>query len=208
MDNLVKESYQIGEDGYFYVSSGLLNNRYAERWKVLQAMGEAKERLRLLNLVECIPEAQMNIGYALEGAQGIEDVAAFPGRIGNYEGRIFFKGNPSFGASSFVAQLILDYMQYVPSMRSCVNVRFDKETVRRARKRGLVVALLDVMQKPSRTGKKDVGDRGAHIETTLKNVDNPPDIIYDEGAMGKEPMIRLFARNPFELLKKMEMIAR
>ena len=42
----------------------------------------------------------------------------------------------------------------------------------------------------------------------LKDMENPPDIIYDEGDNGKEPMIRIFARSPLELLKKMEMIAR
>ena len=42
----------------------------------------------------------------------------------------------------------------------------------------------------------------------MKEVDNPPDIIYDEGDIGKEPMVRLFARSPLELLQKMEMIAR
>jgi hydroxymethylpyrimidine/phosphomethylpyrimidine kinase len=39
-------------------------------------------------------------------------------------------------------------------------------------------------------------------------MENPPDIIYDKGDIGKEPMIRIFARSPLELLKKMEMIAR
>jgi hydroxymethylpyrimidine/phosphomethylpyrimidine kinase len=46
------------------------------------------------------------------------------------------------------------------------------------------------------------------LEKVLKDVDIPPDMIYDEGDIGKEPMIRIFARSPLELLKKMEMIAR
>jgi hydroxymethylpyrimidine/phosphomethylpyrimidine kinase len=34
----------------------------------------------------------------------------------------------------------------------------------------------------------------------------PPDIIYDTGDVGKEAIIRLFGRNPLELIKKMEII--
>jgi predicted fused transcriptional regulator/phosphomethylpyrimidine kinase len=34
------------------------------------------------------------------------------------------------------------------------------------------------------------------------------DIIYDTGFAGKEPTIRVFAENPQELIKKMEIIRR
>jgi hydroxymethylpyrimidine/phosphomethylpyrimidine kinase len=40
----------------------------------------------------------------------------------------------------------------------------------------------------------------------MKKIKRPPDIIYDKGAVGKEPMIRLFAKDPVELIQKMEMI--
>jgi len=197
MDDLFRESYRITEDGYFYISSGLLNTTLAERWKVIQALREAKERLYLLNPVKCIPETQMNVGYAINSAVGIEDVAAFPGRIGHHDGKICFKGDPLFGASSYVARLILDYMRHVPSMRSAANIRYDKRRLRTAREKGLNIAFLE---------------RGQSLDILLKknlvNIDNPPDIIYDEGEVGKEPMIRLFSRSPHELLKKMEMIAR
>ncbi len=208
MDNLIKESYQINEDGYFYMSSSLLNGIMAERWKVTEALREAKERLSLLNPVDCIPDVQMDIGYALEGAKGIEDVAAFPGRIGHHNGRVFFKGEPQFGASSYIAQLILEYMHHVPSMRSGANVRYDKVIIRKALKKGFKVAFLNEQLKSSGTINKKGQGFDILMGRALNDVDNPPDIIYDEGGMGKEPMIRLFARSPLELLKKMEMIAR
>ena len=43
-------------------------------------------------------------------------------------------------------------------------------------------------------------------EKALKRTESPPDIIYDTGDMGKEPIIWLFAKDPEELLKKMEMM--
>jgi hydroxymethylpyrimidine/phosphomethylpyrimidine kinase len=207
MDDLVKESYQVNEDGYHYASSGLLNNKLAERWKILQAMKEVKKRFCCLNLVEYIPEVQMNIGYALEGAKGIEDVAAFPGRIGHHDGKLLFKGEPQFGASTHVAQLILNFMQYFPQVRSCANIRYDKATVMKARKKDLTMVFVD-----RRHGDPKIKEREGSLDLlmgkALKDMENPPDIIYDEGDIGKEPMIRIFARSPLELLKKMEMIAR
>ena len=207
MDDLLKESYQVNEDGYFYASSGLLNSKLSERWKILQAMKEVKKRFCCLNLVECIPEVQMNIGYALEGAKGVEDVAAFPGRIGHHGGKVFIKGEPQFSASTHVARLILNFMQYFPQVRSCANVRYEKATVEKARKKDLVVVFLD-----RRQGAQKIKEKEECFDTqagnALKDMENPPDIIYDEGDNGKEPMIRVFARSPLELLKKMEIIAR
>jgi hydroxymethylpyrimidine/phosphomethylpyrimidine kinase len=170
-------------------------------------MKEVKKRFCCLNLVECIPEVQMNIGYALEGAKGIEDVAAFPGRIGHHGGKVLFKGEPQFGTSTHVARLILNFMQYFPQVRSCANVRYDKATVEKARKKDLVVVFLD-RQQGARKIKEREGSLDLLIGKALKDMENPPDIIYDEGDIGKEPMIRIFARSPLELLKKMEMIAR
>jgi hydroxymethylpyrimidine/phosphomethylpyrimidine kinase len=208
MDNLVKESYRISENGYFYISSGLLNNVLAERWKVIQSLKEAKEHLCLLNPIDCIPEVQMNIGYAMEGGKGIEDVAAFPGKIGHHAGKVFFKGEPLFGASALMARLILDYMRFVPSMRSAANVRYDKALIRKAQKKGLGVAILNGQGPPSGVRKDKGQDFDILMRKILEDMDNPPDIIYDEGDIGIEAMIRLFARNPRELIKKMEIIAR
>jgi hydroxymethylpyrimidine/phosphomethylpyrimidine kinase len=68
--------------------------------------------------------------------------------------------------------------------------------------------LFDSREKSSGARKKERQDLDTLMGKNIKYVDNPPDIIYDEGDIGKEPMIRLFARSPLELLKKMEMIAR
>lgn len=208
MDELIKEGYRISKDGYFYISSGIRNHKLSEKWKVLRTMQEAVKQLNLMNPVECIPEAQMNIGFAMSSAQGIEDVAAFPGRIGVHGGKVYSKGEPQFGASRHVARFILGFMEYFPSHRSCVNIRFDKMFIARGQEKGLSVFCLGGGTKASTTREKKENDIDSLIRKILKEVDNPPDMIYDEGFVGKEPMIRLFARSPLELLQKMEMIAR
>jgi len=208
MDSLVKEAYPIGKEGYSYLSPGLLNHRLAERWMVFQAMSEAKERLGLLNLIELIPDGQMNLAYALEGAQGIEDVAAFPGRIGRHRDRLIFKGEPRFGASTHVARFILAIIRYFPQIRSCAGIRYSKTIIRKAQEKGLHAIFCDRTKEPSKVREQLENSHDHLVSEALKDVDNPPDIIYDEGDIGEEPLIRLFARSPLELIKKMEIIAR
>ncbi len=80
--------------------------------------------------------------------------------------------------------------------------------IRKAQEKGLGVAFLNGRQRLSRATKGKRQDSYILMGKILEDMDNPPDIIYDEGDIGIEAMIRLFARNPRELLKKMEMIAR
>ena len=80
----------------------------------------------------------------------LEDVAAFPGRIGERHGKVYFKGGPEFGASSNVAGLILTYMKYYPHMRACANLRYDHGLVERAKKFGMAVMRADRHKEPER----------------------------------------------------------
>jgi hydroxymethylpyrimidine kinase / phosphomethylpyrimidine kinase / thiamine-phosphate diphosphorylase len=208
MDDLMKASYRINKDGYFFTSSGILNSVLAARWKVLQALNDAKIRLSRINPVEYIPESQLNVGYAVEGAKGSEDVAAFPGRIGHSKGRILFKGEPQFGVSSRLAGQIISFMEYFPEVRSCANIRYDKVTIRKASQKGLSLVRLDRRQARRKGRDGEGGNLDLLLGKILEQIDAPPDIVYDDGDVGREPTIRLFARNPHELLNKMEMIAR
>jgi len=40
------------------------------------------------------------------------------------------------------------------------------------------------------------------VGEVLKKLKRVPDFIYDEGDVGKEPMIRVFGRNPMEVVTK------
>ena len=204
MDTTLNESYRIDEEGYFYSSASLANSREAERYRVVVAVRRAGEQLTERNMSELIPEVQLNLGYGITGASGVEDVAAFPGRISRYEGRVFVKGEPRFGASSHVARMILAFMKYYPWIKSCANVRFNEGAISKARKEGMDVLLVDRSAQPA---EEKVGTNvDPLVEKALQRTNHPPDIIYDTGDMGKEAIIRLFAKDPLELIKKMEII--
>lgn len=206
LEEMLKNSYKVGDEGYFYTSLTLLGSKSAERWDVVSALMEAMERFTQLNLVDLIPEVQMNLGYAIADPGGVEDVAAFPGRIGHFQGKVVVKGEPRFGASSHVARLILTYMKRFPYIRACANVRYTSEILTLAEKKGLTIAFADRAKEPGSLKEEEGKSLDFLAREVLKGASTPPDIIYDLGDRGKEPIIRLFARDPRELLHKMEMI--
>jgi hydroxymethylpyrimidine/phosphomethylpyrimidine kinase len=206
MGELLKESYKLNGSGYWYTSLTRIAHNGNERWHVLKSLHDASVKLEYLNMVALIPDAQMNVGYAIPEASGMEDVAAFPGRIGERHGKVYFKGGPEFGVSSHVARLILTYMKYYPHMRACANLRYDQGLVERAKKFGMAVMLADRRKEPERAKSAKGPSLDFLAEKALKGAGSPPDIIYDTGDIGKEPILRLFARDPAELLKKMEMM--
>ena len=208
MEELLQESYRIdsSEHGYWYTALTRIASAEHERWRVIKALKEASARLQALNMVELIPEVQMNMGYAIRDARGTEDVAAFPGRIGHSHGKVCFKGTPEFGVSSYVARLIVTYMNYHPHIRACANLRYDATFIERARLSGLHVRQSDRRRGPGNSKGTEGRSLDVLADNALKGANRPPDIIYDTGDMGKEPIIRLFARDPAELLTKMEMI--
>jgi hydroxymethylpyrimidine/phosphomethylpyrimidine kinase len=183
-----------------------MNSKAAQRLETLSDLQEAAKRLSKLNCIEFVPEVQMNMGYALTNAKGTEDVAAFPARIGRRGDSIYFREDPEFGASSHVARLILTYMRHYPYMRACVNIRYDKAILSRAKERNMHVVFFNRRKEPSKVRGAEGKSLDYLVDIILRRVTAPPDIIYDKGDIGKEPIIRLFARNPLELIKKMEMI--
>jgi hydroxymethylpyrimidine kinase / phosphomethylpyrimidine kinase / thiamine-phosphate diphosphorylase len=206
MEEILGDSYRIDVDGFFYASSGIINSKFSDRWRVLQAMKEAGEMLCRLNMVELMPAVQMNMGYAVKDAEGVEDIAAFPGRIGTNEGKILMKEGAAFGASSHVARSILTCMKYYPHIRACVSVRYDRAIIEKAQESDMNVLCFDRKNAPEKLKESEGKIPDFLTEEVLKLADQPPDIIYDLGDVGKEPIIRLFAKHPLELIKKMEMI--
>jgi hydroxymethylpyrimidine/phosphomethylpyrimidine kinase len=206
MEMMIRESVPSRNNGYFYAYPCAVMSRDAEKLRVLDAMRDTGKRLEELNPVELVPAVQMNIGYALRTAGGTEDVAAFPGRIGQSRGRVSIKGPAEFGASSHVARTCLAYMRRYPFMRACAVVRYDETAIEAARRKGLSVVFVDRRHEPAAVRSEEGAGIDFMMETALKDADEPPDIIYDHGDTGKEPVIRLFGRDPGELIKKMEMI--
>jgi hydroxymethylpyrimidine kinase/phosphomethylpyrimidine kinase len=176
--------------------------REHDRYYVLESLKKELERLKGSPVAPLIPEVQMNFGYALPYAETARDVAAFPGRIIRLYNKIATMAGPAFGASQHIAAIILTVMRYYPEYRSAVNIRFSEELIIQCKKLGWTVRFFDRTKEP-----KEIKDReGSTLEWGTDSVlaieEKVPDIIFDRGDVGKEPMIRILGKKPEDVVNK------
>ncbi|PSP67063.1 DNA-binding protein, partial [Halobacteriales archaeon QH_6_68_27] len=76
-----------------------------------------------------IPAVGSNLVEALPGAEGIEDVAAVPGRILDVKGSVAVPAGPEFGVSEHVASVLLAARAADSDARAALNVRYDPTLV-------------------------------------------------------------------------------
>ncbi len=176
----------------------------ADRYRVLENLREAVGLLkRTRGFKEVIPEVGTNIGMAIEGATGIEDIAAVDGRIHpTHEG--IHLGCIEFGVSSHIARMILTMMKYEPDKRSAINIKYTPELVSACENAGLRLAYFERDKEPMGVETMVWG-----IEEALKQGSRSrgkgraPDVIFDRGAYGKEAMIRIFDTTAVGVVKRL-----
>ena len=174
----------------------------ADRYRVLENLREAVGLLkRTRGFKEVIPEVGTNIGMAIEGATGIEDIAAVDGRIHpTHEG--IHLGCIEFGVSSHIARMILTMMKYEPDKRSAINIKYTPELVSACENAGLRLAYFERDKEPMGVETMVWG-----IEEALKQGSRgrgkAPDVIFDRGAYGKEAMIRIFDTTAVGVVKRL-----
>ena len=176
--------------------------REMERYRVVQELKKAIAQLRDERVGHLIPEVSSNLGYALPYAEGIEDVAAFPGRIVRMGDSIATQGDPEFGASRHIARIILTVMANHPEHCAAMNIRYSKENVARLRQQGFSVERFDRKREPKRIKDREGSSLEWGVSEVLRRVKRVPDFIFDEGGVGKEPMIRVLGRTPVEVVEK------
>jgi predicted fused transcriptional regulator/phosphomethylpyrimidine kinase len=171
----------------------------ADRYWTLE---NVKEAVRMLKAIEgfedIIPEVGTNIGMAIAGAESENDVAAVNGRIVRTKEGIS-AGCVDFGVSSHVARLILAMMERDKERRSAMNVKYSSVIVEACKKLGMQIASFERAKEPAAVKTMDWGVREASGEFVS-------DVIFDLGAMGKEPMVRIFGNTAVEVAGKVKRI--
>ncbi|WP_440947462.1 bifunctional hydroxymethylpyrimidine kinase/phosphomethylpyrimidine kinase [Methanosarcina sp. T3] len=164
------------------------------------ALKDVKKAVLILanspEFAKLIPEVGCNIGMAIPDARGYEDVAAVEGRIVRYRGRANPVGCIDFGASRHVARVIFAALCEKPGIRAAMNVKYSEEILTACREMGLGISSFDREKEPEGVSTMDWGSSEA-----IKEYGRVPEVIYDEGGVGKEPMIRLLGTEASELAK-------
>jgi hydroxymethylpyrimidine kinase / phosphomethylpyrimidine kinase / thiamine-phosphate diphosphorylase len=202
----IRSSLALGA-GHGPVSLYAAATRDADRHRVIQALRSAFLSLRERKVGHLFPEVQSNLGYALPDPQGPADVAAFPGRLVRLGREVMTVSDPEFGASQHIARIILTAIRFDSSLRSAMNVRFSEEILAKARKAGLRLGHFDRREEPARLRRREGSSLSWGVERVLKESKKIPDLIYDRGDVGKEPMVRVLGRDPADVVKKILAIA-
>jgi len=135
-----------------------------------------------------------NIGYALRGARTPEDIAGVKGGIGKTGQEVQLAGGVTFGASEGVARVVLTAMRTDPEIRSAAVILCSPAVLAILEDLLLEVCEFDRAREPPGVSTIDWGVAFCCREGV-------PDIIFDRGAPGKEPLIRILGEEPVAVAK-------
>lgn len=177
-------------------------SREIERYRCIEELRNALQRLKDSRCGNIIPEVQSNLGYALPYARSRDDVGAIPGRIIRVGENVRTLGDPVFGASGHIASIILAAMRYDCDWRSAMNIRFSEDIIRICRELGYSIDTFDRSDETEEIKAKEGSSLEWGTGYVLSKRDTIPDIIFDRGDVGKEPMIRILGKTPYDVVEK------
>lgn len=170
--------------------------REISKTQVIEELDKALERLKRLNIGHLIPEVQSNLAYAIPFAESVHDVASFPGRIIRLVQTVDNLSDAKFGASRQIHHLVLAAMDYDPERRAAMTIAFSDSLVRRIRALGCTIVELDRNRTPPDLQEEEGSTLAWGVQDVMEELSRVPDAIFDRGAVGKVPMIRLFGKDP------------
>ena len=154
-----------------------------------------------------IPEVRMNISAALPYAKSKYEIAGIEGRITVINGYPYASGEIKFGVSDHTARLILEAKKFDNSINIVVNLKYNPEWVKRIEsKTDLKLKEIIREDQPKNTILQEESTMQWLIKRSIEEIGVIPDIIWDKGSIGKEPMLRLFGRNSKDIKAKLEKI--
>ncbi|AEF96372.1 thiamine-phosphate synthase family protein [Methanotorris igneus] len=178
------------------------NPTYINKEKVIKNLSYALYLLKKINF-SLIPEVGSNIAESLLLPNSFKDVAALTGRIiKNKLGGFYIVGDIEFGASEHIAKIILAAKNYDPQIRACMNIRYDEDLIDVLSEK-FSISSFDRKLEPPNVSTMEWGTKYA-----CEKFGGVPDIIYDKGGDGKEPMIRVLGVDAIDVVKKVAEIQR
>ncbi len=170
--------------------------REKERYELLQRTHACIEQMKGKGVGRLIPEVQSNLAVAIDRARVLGDVVGFPGRITRMGDEFAIPAPPCFGGSRHVADIALTAMNFDPSKRAVMNIKYEPEIIKICKKLKLSIASFDRAKEPREVKVEEGSSLEWGTANAIKSFGGEvPDIIYDEGGMGKEEMVRVIAND-------------
>jgi hydroxymethylpyrimidine/phosphomethylpyrimidine kinase len=163
------------------------------------AVNDLKQLITPKIALQLMPEVGINFGYALPTASSSEDICGIEGRLVKLGERgVATPGELRFGASKHVASIILAAMEHDKNIRSVMNIKYREKVLECIAHAGLTSGEFERSQEPEGVSTMEWG-----TGQVIKSLGYVPDVVFDKGGIGKEPMIRIFGREPREVLEKL-----
>ncbi|MCX8058105.1 MAG: bifunctional hydroxymethylpyrimidine kinase/phosphomethylpyrimidine kinase [Spirochaetes bacterium] len=201
IDTAVSLMNKILKHSNVFITSpvNLLKDWY--RYSIIEEMKEIQNYI-IDSGIYTIPEVGKNYSYSLPFASNENDICKFPGRIRLVNDKVKIYEEPSFYGTSHTGRMILEIKRYFPSINCCTNTKYDKKYIENAINSGLKVYFVDREKEPEEIREQEGMSLKWIIDLVCKELKEAPDIIYDNGCIGKEPMIRIFGKNLEEVINK------
>ena len=194
--NSIKNAKKIGKG---------ISITYSKQTKDEQILRDAITHFsQIKNIHLLIPECQTNFVFSKKKCGSINDVLGIKGRIVKSGKEVLTAGNLELGGSKHVASAVVEMKKKFPSIRSGVNLKFDKQFLKKLKKMGLSVSKYDRKNEPKKIKAKEDSSVAWGIKNAIIGKKTTPDAIYHEGDFGKEPMILIFGESPKKVLEKIK----
>jgi len=177
--------------------------------EVLERLKKAFKAFKAIpSAYKLIPEIQSNLAEAVIYPLSPQDVAAFPGRIVRVREEVEAVKGPEFGASSHVARIILAANRFDKNIRAAMNIRYKKEWIERLTSSGVFsIESFSRKEEPTSIKEKEGSTLDWGVTLVCERLKGVPDLIYDEGDVGKEPVIRVMGKDALDVVNKVTKLA-
>jgi hydroxymethylpyrimidine kinase / phosphomethylpyrimidine kinase / thiamine-phosphate diphosphorylase len=149
-----------------------------------------------------VPEVGINVAYALPGTREPADVLGLAGRITIAGTGRAVAGRLAFGGPHHTGRIAVVLQELDASVRIVMNHRFDEAYLEAARRGGLRDAGFRREDEPP--GTPSTMEWG--LREAARKLGFVPDLVWDRGGVGKEPMIRVLGRDPADLVRKLAIL--
>ena len=158
--------------------------------------------VEIKNIYKGIPECQTNFVFSKKNPKSSNDILGVSGIIVKTGNTVTVAGDLSYGGSKHVATALIIMNKKFPDVRSAINLRYNKKTISKLRKERSHISSYDRNAEPKNVKTKEGSSIEWGIKYAIKNLKEPPDIIYHKGDFGKEPMIIICAKTPTLIIEK------
>ncbi len=215
----IKKSFFLANE---YVKDGLMNiinigdgigvtnpltslHENSARYKTFNSLHKNVKILEeLKDFYLLIPETKTNFVYSLENPKNNLDVAGVVGRITSIGTKIRSPNIVEFGASSHVSNAVISAHQVNYLIRSAINIKNSKNILDICKTSFLCSWYSRSEEKPENKGKEGLTISWG-VKNAMEKLGNA-EVVFHHGDYGKEPMIIIFGKNPFEIIDKVKII--